>query len=233
MTEHDEMVYVARARDFGARALAMAAGRTHDEFVAEELKYVPVLYNLQRMSEMAARTSESFRAEHAAVPWSEIVAISEQVAPGLFADDPEATWRIATGPLDDYVAALVAIVPPNLGQEQADAEAETPAAGEATPRQGLRLSVPHDRLAELCRRYRVKRLRFFGSVLRDDFGPESDVDVLVDFEAGVDIGMEFFDLQEELGELLGGREVDLVKSGLLDEYVRDRVLRSAEDVYAA
>ena len=233
MTYHDEMVYAARARDFGARALAMAAGRTHDEFVAEELRYVPVLYNLQRMSEMAARTSESFRAEYNGVPWSEIAAVGEQVAPELFADDPEATWRIATGPLDDYVAALVAIVPPNLGQEQADAEAETPAAGEATPRQGLRLSVPHDRLAELCRRYRVKRLRFFGSVLRDDFGPESDVDVLVDFEAGVDIGMEFFDLQEELGELLGGREVDLVKSGLLDEYVRDRVLRSAEDVYAA
>jgi uncharacterized protein len=233
VTYHDEMVYVARARDFGARALAMAFGRTHDEFVAEDLRYVPVLHSLQRMSDAAARTSESFRAEHGAVPWSEIVAISEQVAPGFFADDPEATWRIATGPLDDYVAALVAIVPPDLGQEQADAEAEMPAAGEATPRRGLRLSVPHDRLAELCRRYRVRRLRFFGSVLRDDFGPESDVDVLVDFEVGVDIGMEFFDLQEELSELLGGREVDLVKSDLLDKYVRNRVLRGAEDVYAA
>ena len=233
MTYHDEMVYAARARDFGARALAMAAGRTHDEFVAEELRYVPVLYNLQRMSEMAARTSESFRAEYNGVPWSEIAAVGEQVAPELFADDPEATWRIATGLLDDYVAALVAIVPSDLGQEAPDAETDTRSAGDAAPRRVPRLSVPHDRLVELCRRYRVERLRFFGSVLRDDFGPESDVDVLVDFEAGVDIGMEFFDLQEELGELLGGREVDLVTAGLLDKYVRDRVLRSAEDVYAA
>ena len=233
MTYHDEMVYAARARDFGARALAMAGGRTHDEFVAEELRYVPVLHNLQCMSEMAARTSESFRGEHNGVPWSEIAAVGEQVAPELFADDPEATWRIAIGPLDDYVAALVAIVPSDLGQEASDAETDARSAGEAALRRVPRLSVPHDRLAELCRRYRVERLRFFGSVLRDDFGPESDVDVLVDFEAGVDIGMEFFDLQEELGELLGGREVDLVKADLLDKYVRDRVLRIAEDVYAA
>ena len=233
MTYHDEMVYAARARDFGACALAMAAGRTHDEFVAEELRYVPVLHNLQRMSDMATRTSASFRAGHDTVPWSEIVAIGERVAPAVFANDPEATWQIAIGPLHDYVAGLDAIVPPNFGGEDADADTHTPAEERTTSRTGPRLSVPHDRLAEICRRYRVRRLRFFGSVLRDDFAPSSDVDVLVDFEEGADIGLEFFDLREELSELLEGREVDLVKSDLLDTYVRSRVLRSAEDVYAA
>ncbi len=233
MTQHDDMVYAARARDFGVHARAMVADLAHDEFVEDELRYVPVLHNLQRMSDMATRTSASFRATHDTVPWGEIVAIGERVAPGVFATDPEATWQIATRPLDDFVARLEAIVPPDFGEEDADAGAQTPAEQGTASRPGPRLDVPHDRLAEICRRYRVRRLRFFGSVLRDDFGPSSDVDVLVDFEEGADIGLEFFDLQEELSQLLGGREVDLVKSDLLDTYVRTRVLRSAEDVYAA
>lgn len=232
MTQHDDMVYVARARDFGARALAMVTDLDHDDFVADDLKYVPVLHNLQRMSQMAERASGSFRAAHGGVAWSEIVAVGGQVAPGLFADDPEATWQIASGPLDDYVAQLDAIVPVDFGRDEVGTEAHTLPQG-VTSRPGSRLPVPHDRLAEICSRYHVQRLRFFGSVLRDDFGPQSDIDVLVDFEDGVDVGLEFFDLQEELSELLGGREVDLVKSDLLDTYVRSRVLRTAEDVYAA
>lgn len=72
----------------------------------------------------------------------------------------------------------------------------------------VRIHVPRDRIAELCRRNHIRRLAFFGSVLRDDFTPDSDVDVLVEFEPGKTPGFAFFSMEEELSEILG-RRVDL------------------------
>ena len=71
-----------------------------------------------------------------------------------------------------------------------------------------RIDLPLDRLAEICRRYHVRELALFGSVLRDDFGPESDVDILVEFQPGATPGLAFFGMEIELSELLG-RRVDL------------------------
>ncbi len=65
-----------------------------------------------------------------------------------------------------------------------------------------------DALAELCRRYHISKLALFGSVLRLDFRPESDIDVLVEFEPGQTPGLAFFDIEAELSQLLG-RRVDL------------------------
>ncbi len=96
-----------------------------------------------------------------------------------------------------------------------------------------KIPVDHDRLAEFCRRNHIRRLSFFGSVLREDFGPESDVDVLVQFEPGAVIGFRIFDIEAELSEMLGGRRVDLVSEKYLNPYLRDRVLRSAVVQYAA
>jgi uncharacterized protein len=72
-----------------------------------------------------------------------------------------------------------------------------------------RIPLPANRIAELCRRYHVRKLAVFGSVLSADFGPESDVDVMVEFENGHTPGFEFFTLQEELSTLFG-RKVDLL-----------------------
>lgn len=87
-------------------------------------------------------------------------------------------------------------------------------------------------IAEFCRRHHVRRLAFFGSVLRDDFRPDSDVDVLVEFEPGHVPGFAFFDLQEELSGLLG-RKVDLHTPGSLSRYFRARVVSEAQDQYVA
>jgi uncharacterized protein len=79
----------------------------------------------------------------------------------------------------------------------------------------------------------IRRLSLFGSVLRDDFGPESDVDVLVEFEEGVRVGLLGLAAMElELSEMLG-RRADLRTPGDLSRYFRDQVLRSAEVQYAA
>lgn len=95
------------------------------------------------------------------------------------------------------------------------------------------IEVPREALAEFCRRNQIRRLSLFGSVLREDFGPDSDVDVLVEFEPEARVG--FFALvrmEIELSELLG-RKVDLNTPGFLSKYFRDQVLEEAEVQYAA
>jgi len=75
-------------------------------------------------------------------------------------------------------------------------------------------------------------LAFFGSVLRDDFGPDSDVDVLYEFEDGQAPGWDIEDIEQELSEILG-RKVDFVPAKYLNRWIRARVLKEAEVQYAA
>lgn len=93
-----------------------------------------------------------------------------------------------------------------------------------------RIHLPRERIAEFCRRNHIARLALFGSVIRDDFTPDSDVDVLVDFEPGKVPGFSFVTMQDELSELLG-RKVDLHTPNSLSKYYRDEVLAEAEDLY--
>lgn len=93
-----------------------------------------------------------------------------------------------------------------------------------------RLQVDQRLLREFCHRHHIRRLSFFGSVVREDFGPSSDVDVLVEFQPGHVPGLEFFEFQDELSRLLG-RRVDLNTPGSLSKYFRERVLAEAEDQY--
>jgi uncharacterized protein len=96
------------------------------------------------------------------------------------------------------------------------------------------VSIDTTALADLCRQYHIRRLSFFGSVLRDDFGPQSDVDLLVEFEPEHVRGFLRLALIEGgLSQLLGGRHVDLVTPKFLNRGIRRRVLDAAEVVYAA
>ena len=87
-------------------------------------------------------------------------------------------------------------------------------------------------IADFCRRHRIRRLSLFGSVLRDDFRPDSDVDMLVEFEPGHVPGLAFFDMQDELSRLVG-RRVDLNTAAFLSPYIRERVLAEARVLHAA
>lgn len=84
------------------------------------------------------------------------------------------------------------------------------------------IQVPDERLAALCRRYHIRKLSFFGSVLRDDFSPNSDVDVLVEFAPGRTPGLGFFGIERDLSEIFG-RRVDLNTLHLLSRYFREQV----------
>jgi hypothetical protein len=97
----------------------------------------------------------------------------------------------------------------------------------------VRIDMPGEALAAFCRKHRVRRLALFGSVLRDDFRPDSDVDVLVEFEPGARAGfLKLAAMELELGGVLG-RKVDLRTPGELSRYFRDEVLANAEVQFGA
>ena len=93
--------------------------------------------------------------------------------------------------------------------------------------------IDNPSLAEVCRRYGVKELSLFGSAVRGEMRPESDIDIMVEFEAGVRVGLiKFESLVEEL-ESLAGRRVDLVTKRGLKPWIRPNVLEDAQVIYAA
>lgn len=96
-----------------------------------------------------------------------------------------------------------------------------------------RIDIPKEQIAAFCRKNHIRRLALFGSVLRDDFGPDSDVDVLVEFEPHARVGLlRLAGLEIELGDLIG-RKVDMNTPGFLSRYFREKVLSEAETHYDA
>ena len=95
-----------------------------------------------------------------------------------------------------------------------------------------KISIQKDKIAEFCKKHHIQRLAIFGSSLRKDFGPESDVDILVNFEPGQTPGFfRLFEMEDELSRLLGVRKVDLLTPQDLSRYFRDKVVEGAEVQY--
>lgn len=96
----------------------------------------------------------------------------------------------------------------------------------------LAIPIPHEEIAAFCRKWGIRKLSFFGSVVRDDFGPDSDVDVLVEFREGKTPGWEFFGtLPNELSTIFGGRKVDLLTFDSINRWIRRDVLEEAVNEY--
>ncbi len=93
------------------------------------------------------------------------------------------------------------------------------------------IEIPRQKIAEFCRRNHIRKLSLFGSVLRGDFGPDSDIDVLVEFEPGHTPGLALVTMEDELSALLGGLRVDLVMTKYLNRRIRERVLAESEVQY--
>ncbi len=99
-------------------------------------------------------------------------------------------------------------------------------------RNRIKIDIPHKKIAEFCRKNHIRKLSFFGSVLREDFRPDSDIDVLVEFIP--DMGPGYFGLSHmelELSEILG-RKVDLRTPNELSRYFRDKVISDSQVEYA-
>ncbi len=96
-----------------------------------------------------------------------------------------------------------------------------------------KISIDRKSIADFCRRHHITKLSLFGSVLRDDFAPESDVDVLVEFEPGHVPGfLRLGRMERDLSGLMGGHKIDLLTPGFLIRRIRERVVAAAEVQYA-
>ena len=95
-----------------------------------------------------------------------------------------------------------------------------------------RLFPDHGALAQVCRKHRITRLALFGSVLKGRARPDSDVDLLVEFEPGATPGLlRLAEIEHDLSRLLGGRKVDLRTAAELSRYFRDEIVNEAEEQY--
>jgi predicted nucleotidyltransferase len=97
---------------------------------------------------------------------------------------------------------------------------------------GPPIAVDSEKLEEICRRHGITRLSIFGSAARGELGPESDIDLLVEFMPGSRVGLRFISIQHELAALLG-REVDLNTPGFLSPHFRDQAMAEAIPLYEA
>lgn len=95
------------------------------------------------------------------------------------------------------------------------------------------LNIDPDAIAAFCQRNHIRWMAIFGSALRDDFGPESDVDVLVEFEPNTRMGLAFFGLADELSEAFGGRSVDLGTRNSLNRWIKAKVFREAVTIFGS
>jgi predicted nucleotidyltransferase len=98
-----------------------------------------------------------------------------------------------------------------------------------------RIDIPRDAISAFCRQHHVRKLSLFGSVVRDDFSPESDIDVLVEFEPGKAPSIAaFLQMRAELSDLFGHRHVDLVTPSVLRNPYRKRtIVRDLEPIYGS
>jgi predicted nucleotidyltransferase len=98
----------------------------------------------------------------------------------------------------------------------------------------IQIELPEDKITSFCRKHHIRKLSLFGSVLRDDFTADSDVDVLVEFEPGhASSFFHLFDMEDELSVIFGGRKVDIRTPEDLSRYFRQQVMNTAVVQYAA
>ena len=96
-----------------------------------------------------------------------------------------------------------------------------------------RIKISKDALKDFCKKYHIRKLALFGSVLRSDFNPTSDIDVLVEFEPGKEPGfLRLVRIELELSDLFGGRKIDLITERALNPHLREKILKEAEVQYA-
>jgi len=95
------------------------------------------------------------------------------------------------------------------------------------------IPIPKQEIALLCQKWNIQKFSLFGSVLRDDFTPTSDIDILIEFQIGKTIGfLKLHQLEQELSKIFNGRAIDLVTLKSINHRLRDRILAEAEVYYA-
>ena len=233
MTRHDDTLYVALMRDEVRGVLETVEGRSREEFITDELRIGSAAFHFMRLAERPLKASAAYRATHPEIPWEDLADIRDRVEPELFHEDAAVMWEIAKSELPALVDAIEALLPPDeLWRHRKDDDSDEELVWPATEPDVLpRVPIPMAALDEICRRYDVRCIRFCGSVLRDDFGPDSDIDMMVEFGPNAPRGWDVLGLDDELSTLFG-RKAD-VMHGKPVRYIRDQMLAEAKTVYVA
>ena len=237
MTFHDDRLYIALIRDAARGAMRTVARTTREEFLAGETRREAAAFNILLISERVPKLSAAYKAAHPDVDWDELAALRTKTEPEFAQIDAEAEWEAVTRVLPPVADALDALLPAGAPWNGTSPEAAGPAEAESAEARARTqpapspLPIPRAELDALCRRLRVTRLQLFGSAVRTDFGPDSDIDLLVEYEPGTNHPWGGAGLHDEFSPLFDGREVDLIDADCISPYVRDGVLADAGEIY--
>jgi len=233
VTRHDDTLYVALMRDEVREAIDTVRGSSLKEFAADRTGPHVVAYHFMRLAERPLRASEAFRESHPEIPWQDLAEIRERVEDEHFHADPAEMWRIVTEEFPALLDALEALLPADdlWRYRQDGARDEELTWPETEPDVEPRVPIPMEALTEICRRYDVRRIRVCGSVLRDDFCPDSDIDIMPEFGPNAPKGWDVLRLDDELSELFG-RKAD-VMHGTPIRYIREQMMAEAKTIYVA
>lgn len=225
MSKRTDLLYFGRMLD-EARAVERFVSEfaTEAEFASHRHEPYATALHLETIARMAQKVSPEGKSAHPDIAWLEVANLDEKIKRDEFHIDAGRTWQAATVEIPRLLTALSRFVPSAPPENGSGASLAEPA-----------IPIPHEKVAEFCRKWHIKRLAFFGSFIRDDFDPErSDVDVLVEFENEKELGWDMYSkVPNELAEILGVREVDLVTFKGLNRWIRNDVLAEAVDEYVA
>jgi len=239
----DDLVYIGHMSDRVGQVLAKVRGKSRAEFDADDNLRLAVAHLVQDVGEAANRVSPEFRRRHPDVPWSHIVGMRHKIVHDYLDIDFDIVWDVATVDFPALASGLASLVPPG------DAEVREAAVAWGADPVGVKsndfgrllpepaIEVPAEQVREFCGRWKIIEFALFGSVLRDDFRPDSDVDVLVRFQP--DAPWSLFDLGDMQAELerIFGRKVDLVEKEAIEQsrnpFRRRHILGNHRVIYAA
>lgn len=204
-------------------ALHFVEHRTRQDLNTDRMLKAALVNTLKTIGEAAASITRSCQEQNSTIPWQQLVNVYERLRADYMQVDLDWVWDTVTEDLPALIAPLEHLV---RQKEQIDS---IPAEHGIRPDN---IAVPYDQLAAFCRRHHIGKLALFGSALRDDFHADSDIDVLVEFESGYPVGLlEMAAMEAELSALFG-RQVDLRTPGELSRYFRQKVLDTAQVLYA-
>jgi predicted nucleotidyltransferase/uncharacterized protein with HEPN domain len=227
MSEHDDTIPLERMAEGIRASLEVLSGEAAGPQGSPHLADWALTHAVQSVGFAAARVSPPLREHHREVPWTALIEQSDALLSRYDEVDVGAVRRRVAAEFPRLLRQIEGVL-----QDEAARPRPSRPASVTDEEVAQRLGVTREALERFCRKHGISRLSVFGSVVREDFGSESDIDAVVEFESGRTPGLQFFSIQDELAQLLG-RPVDLLTSRSMRRSLRDRVGSQTRDIYVA
>lgn len=224
MSQRDPSTILLQMSDHLEAIVDLATGRDRNDLIRDRALQYALAFAFVGLGALARRLPGELKDRESTVPWDMLAHVSDDLTSNYDDIDLAALW--------DFAATDAPHLASKLRTMAATPAPKASASSSPARVTHLPIAIPHARLDGFCRRNRIQRLSLFGSVVREDFGPNSDLDILVEFEPGYRPGLAYFGMADELAEILG-RPVDLVTVQFLNRHIRERALAEAWPIYDA